>query len=134
MQRLNKGASKQKANTTLSGCGNSIGDKIKQSDESEKRRDYTCVYANDIDKYASAIYRYHWNDGTLYEGDIRTVDAAAIPDADLLVGGFPCQSFSIAGKRGGFEDTRGTLFFEMLLMLHERIGSDLETLETITHD
>jgi DNA (cytosine-5)-methyltransferase 1 len=69
----------------------------------------TCVWANDIDKYACAIYRYHY--GEVFEGDIRTV--TDVPDHDLIVAGFPCQSFSIAGKRGGFEDTRGTLFFEI---------------------
>jgi DNA (cytosine-5)-methyltransferase 1 len=78
---------------------------------------FHCVYANEIDHWASAIYRSHWNDGTLCEGDIRTVDASAIPKHDLLCAGFPCQSFSIAGKRGGFEDTRGTLFFEICRVL-----------------
>ena len=53
----------------------------------------------------------------LYEGDIRKVKADGLPDFDLLAAGFPCQSFSIAGKRGGFEDTRGTLFFEIARIL-----------------
>jgi len=56
----------------------------------------------------------------LYEGDITRVKAEEIPDHDLLVGGFPCQAFSIAGKRGGFEDTRGTLFFEIARIAQEK--------------
>src|SRR5690606_33529773 len=46
--------------------------------------------------------------------DIRTVKPEDLPDADCYCGGFPCQSFSVAGKRGGFKDTRGTLFFEIM--------------------
>ena len=45
--------------------------------------------------------------------DVRTITPAEIPDIDLICGGFPCQSFSVAGRRGGFEDARGTLFFEI---------------------
>jgi len=78
---------------------------------------FRAVWANDFDKYACAIYRRHYGDKELFEGDIRTVDPASIPDADLLAGGFPCQTFSIAGKRRGFEDTRGTLFFEICRIL-----------------
>lgn len=49
----------------------------------------------------------------MHEGDIRAIPAEAIPDHGLLTAGFPCQAFSIAGRREGFEDTRGTLFFEI---------------------
>ena len=79
-----------------------------------------CVYANEWDKYACQIYRKNYGEGELYEGDIRTISADSIPDHDLLVGGFPCQSFSIAGKRKGFGDTRGTLFFEICRIVEEK--------------
>lgn len=53
-------------------------------------------------------------------GDITTIDAGQLPDFDLLVGGFPCQAFSIAGKRQGFQDTRGTLFFDLARILQAK--------------
>ncbi|MFA5652456.1 MAG: DNA (cytosine-5-)-methyltransferase, partial [Candidatus Paceibacterota bacterium] len=53
-------------------------------------------------------------------GNITTINASELPDFDLLVGGFPCQAFSIAGKRGGFNDTRGTLFFDIARILKEK--------------
>jgi DNA (cytosine-5)-methyltransferase 1 len=72
---------------------------------------FKCVYSNEWDKYASSIYKQHY--GEIDTRDIRTVKANEIPDHDLLCGGFPCQAFSVAGKRKGFDDTRGTLFFEI---------------------
>ncbi len=72
----------------------------------------SCVGYSEIDKYAIKIYEQHFPTHKNY-GDITKIDWSRVPDFDLLVGGFPCQSFSIAGKRGGFEDTRGTLFFEL---------------------
>ena len=77
-----------------------------------------CVYSNEWDKYANSVYRRHY--GECDNRDIRTVKASELPDFDLMSGGFPCQSFSIAGKRGGFEDTRGTLFFEMARIAKEK--------------
>lgn len=79
---------------------------------------FGCVWANDNDRYACQIYRKHF--GEVCEGDIRTVDADAIPEHDLLCAGFPCQSFSIAGRRRGFEDTRGTLFFEICRVIRAK--------------
>jgi DNA (cytosine-5)-methyltransferase 1 len=70
------------------------------------------VFASEIDKAARTIYQNHFGSETLY-GDIKNIEAEQIPDIDMLVGGFPCQPFSLAGKRGGFKDTRGTLFYEI---------------------
>ena len=81
--------------------------------------EWECVGYSEIDKYAVQIYQQHFPEHTNY-GDITAIDADALPDFDLLVGGFPCQSFSIAGKRGGFEDTRGTLFFDLARILRAK--------------
>ena len=77
-----------------------------------------CVGYSEIDRYAITIYENHFNH--INYGDIKTIDPAKLPDFDLLVGGFPCQSFSIAGLRRGFDDTRGTLFFDIARILREK--------------
>jgi len=78
-----------------------------------------CIGYSEIDKYASAIYQKHFPTHHNY-GDITKIVVEDLPDFDLLVGGFPCQAFSIAGKRGGFEDTRGTMFFELARILRAK--------------
>jgi len=70
------------------------------------------IFASEIDAQASRSYSANFSEHGLF-GDITKISEESIPDHDLLVGGFPCQSFSIAGRRHGFEDTRGTLFFDI---------------------
>lgn len=83
------------------------------------RLGHECVWANEWDKYAAQIYRNRFN-REIDARDIRLVETSELPDFDLLVGGFPCQAFSIAGKRRGFEDTRGTLFFEIARIIKDK--------------
>lgn len=75
---------------------------------------FECVGYCEIDKYAKQAYEAMYDTGgELYFDDARKIVPEQLPDFNLLVGGFPCQSFSIAGARKGFDDTRGTLFFEI---------------------
>jgi len=75
---------------------------------------FECIGHCEIDKYAKQAYDAMYDTkGELYFHDAKTINPSELPDFDLICGGFPCQSFSIAGRRGGFDDARGTLFFEI---------------------
>lgn len=83
---------------------------------------HECVGHCEIDKYANISYKamHHPKESEVFFDDIRTVDPWDMPECDIYCGGFPCQAFSIAGMRRGFEDTRGTLFFEVMRIAKER--------------
>lgn len=82
-------------------------------------KNYQCVWYNDIKKHAVKIYNKnfheHWK-----PRDITKIESNEIPDFDLVCGGFPCQSFSVSGKRKGFQDIRGTLFFQIYRIIQEK--------------
>jgi len=78
----------------------------------------TCIFSSDIDKYANKVYLKNFNETP--HGDISKIKSNDIPDHDVLAAGFPCQPFSIAGKRLGFADTRGTLFFQIERILNKK--------------
>ena len=83
---------------------------------------HECVGHCEIDKYADMSYRamHHPKESEVFFTDVRTIKPGDMPECECYCFGFPCQSFSIAGNRGGFADTRGTLFFEVMRLAKER--------------
>jgi len=81
---------------------------------------YKTVLANDIDKFACQTFKMNFKNTEIICGDITKIDAKTLPDFDILIGGFPCQAFSIAGYKKGFDDIRGTLFFDVARILREK--------------
>lgn len=110
-----------------------------------------CVFSSEIDPHAVKAYKALYNGALELQGDITKIEAHDVPDHDVLVGGFPCQAFSVAGQRKGFEEARGTLFFEIAriasakqprLMLLENVkgllshdgGNTFETMCVVLND
>lgn len=95
-----------------------------------------CVFTSEIKPYAVEVLQQNYPKESIH-GDIQQISAESIPDFDVLLAGFPCQAFSSAGKRLGFEDTRGTLFFEIARILDTKRPSAflLENVEgLVTHN
>ena len=95
-----------------------------------------CVFSSEIKDYAIKAYKKYYKEEEI-AGDITKIPASDIEDFDFLLAGFPCQPFSAAGLGLGFEDTRGTLFFEIERILKEKkpYGFLLENVEGLmNHD
>ena len=95
-----------------------------------------CVFESEIKPHAVRVLKANHPNGEVF-GDVTKIDASTIPDFDFLLAGFPCQAFSTAGLRRGFEDARGTLFFEAARILKEKspYGFVLENVEgLVVHD
>ena len=95
----------------------------------------TCVFSSEWDKHAQQTYAHNF--GEMPAGDITQIKESDIPDHDVLLAGFPCQPFSIIGDKQGFEDTRGTLFFDIARILERKQPSAfiLENVkQLLTHD
>lgn len=95
-----------------------------------EKEGFKCVFSCEIDKDCQKVYFENY--GEKAEPDITQIDEKAIPDFDILLGGFPCQPFSISGKKKGFEDTRGTLFFDICKIIKEKNPS-VVVLENVKH-
>ncbi|MDR0484742.1 MAG: DNA cytosine methyltransferase [Alphaproteobacteria bacterium] len=92
-----------------------------------------CVFSSDLNKYAQETYENNF--GEIPEGDITKINEKDIPSFDVLCAGFPCQPFSISGKQKGFDDVRGTLFFDIcrIVKYHQPKVLFLENVKHIIH-
>lgn len=106
IQKIESDMAKYKAIDLFAGIG---GIRIGFQEIFKDKIDF--VFSSEIDKYAQQTYNANFDE--IPYGDITQIDEKNIPKHDIILAGFPCQAFSIAGKRKGFEDTRGTLFFDV---------------------
>ena len=85
-----------------------------------KQAGFEIVWANDIDRDACKTYRTNFGEKSICQQDIRSVSVESVPNADVIVAGFPCQPFSVMGYQRGFKDPRGNLFFEIARFIDEK--------------
>lgn len=104
--------SKMKVVSLFCGCGG--------LDMGFHKAGYDIVWANDFDKYAVQTYNLNFPNKAIC-ADINKVELSEIPAHDVLIGGFPCQPFSMMGKEKGFDDRRGTLFFRVIEIIKNQI-------------
>ncbi|WGV24522.1 DNA cytosine methyltransferase [Halotia branconii] len=95
-----------------------------------EKADYECVFSCEIDQACQEVYLNNFGDKP--KSDIRKIDLKTLPYFDVLTAGFPCQPFSICGRRKGFHDTRGTLFFHICEII-EHINPPVVVLENVKH-
>ena len=91
---------------------------------------YECVFTSEINLACQEVYESNFGDKVF--GDITKIEPSGIPDFEVLLAGFPCQPFSISGKKKGFEDTRGTLFFDICNIIDEK-QPKIVVLENVKH-
>lgn len=91
---------------------------------------FECVFSSDINEKIQNVYEENF--GHRPHGDLTQIDPKDIPDFEILLGGFPCQPFSISGKKQGFNDTRGTLFFNVCKIIEEK-QPQVVILENVKH-
>jgi len=84
-----------------------------------ERAGHKCVGACEIDESCRETYKRHFGEYPEYK-DVKEMQADSLPQFDVLCAGFPCQSFSYSGNRKGFNDTRGTMFFEIIRIAREK--------------
>lgn len=91
---------------------------------------YDCVFSSELNERCQAVYKANFGENPF--GDITEIKAQDIPDFEVLVAGFPCQPFSICGIKKGFEDTRGTLFFDICRIIDAK-KPQVVVLENVKH-